>query len=76
MCGSKPKPPQVVQRDPVADAAKAANEAQAKANAETATRRKAMRKNSLFTVGPRGVSSAPAYSAYARAVTVNTLGGT
>jgi hypothetical protein len=77
MCGSKPKPPPVVVRDPVADAAKAANDAQKVANAQTALRRKKLRSNSLFTVGPRGVPGNPAYSAYAeaQAVTKNTLGG-
>lgn len=78
MCLSKPKPPKVVVQDPVADAAKADNAAQAKANAETAARRKAMRANSLFTRGPRGTSGDPRFSAYAQAAAVsqsNTLGG-
>lgn len=78
MCTSKPKPPPVIVRDPVADAAKAANDAQALANAETAARRRRLRASSLFTTGPRGASGAPAFSAYAaaNAVTRNsTLGG-
>lgn len=79
MCTSKPKPPPVVVRDPVADAAKADNDAQALANAETALRRKRLRANSLFTTGPRGAGGAPAFSAYAAANAVtrgSTLGGT
>lgn len=41
MCGKKPKPaPPVVQRDPVADQAKAEAEAQQAANADTANRRR------------------------------------
>lgn len=79
MCMSKPKPPPVVYRDPVADAAQAANDAQASANSETAARRKRLRSSSLFTRGPGGTSGAPAFSAYAEANAVtrgNTLGGT
>lgn len=79
MCTSKPKPPPVVVRDPVADAAAADNAAQAKANAETAQRRKLLRANSLFTTGARGNSADPRFSAYAQATAVsqsNTLGGT
>lgn len=77
MCTSKPKPPPVVVRDPVADAAAAANTSQAKANAEIAARRKKARANSLFTVGARGVTGSPVNSAYAQAVSKsNTLGGT
>jgi hypothetical protein len=78
MCSSKPKPPKVVVRDPVADAAKAANDAQREANAATATRRKKLRSNSLFTVGARGITGNPTFSAYAAAQAVsksNTLGG-
>lgn len=75
MCVSKPKPPPVVVRDPVADAAKAANEAQAKANAETAARRRKQRGSSLFTVGGAGLPASPVQSAYA-AATARTLGGT
>ena len=77
MCSSKPKPPPVVVRDPVADAAAAANVSQAKANSEIAMRRKKLKANSLFTVGPRGVPGNPALSAYAQATSKsNTLGGT
>ena len=79
MCSSKPKPPPVVVRDPVADAAKAANDAQRAANAQTATRRKKLRSNSLFTVGARGITGNPTFSAYAAAQGVtksSNLGGT
>lgn len=79
MCSSKPKPPKVIVRDPVADAAQAANESQAKANAEVALRRKKLRSNSLFTVGARGITGNPVNSAYAAAQAVsksNSLGGT
>lgn len=41
MCGAKPqKMPPVVERDPVAEQAKAQAEAQTKANAETAAKRR------------------------------------
>lgn len=41
MCGKKPpKPPAVVERDPVAEQAKAQAEAQTKANQEIAAKRK------------------------------------
>lgn len=41
MCGKKPpKPPPVIERDPVADQAKADGEAQIKANAETVAKRR------------------------------------
>jgi hypothetical protein len=76
---SKPKPPPVVVRDPVADAAAADNAAQAKANAETAARRKQLRANSLFTTGPGGSPGDPRFSAYAQATAASkstTLGGT
>jgi hypothetical protein len=79
MCGSKPKPPPVIVRDPVADAATAANDAQKTANAETAARRKRLKGSSLFTSGARGTPGAARFSAYAEANAVNrgsTLGGT
>lgn len=80
MCSKAPKAPAVVVRDPVADQAAADNAAQARANSETAMRRKKMRANSLFTTGPRGLpSGAPISSAWARAQgesKVTTLGGT
>lgn len=78
MCMSKPKPPPVVYRDPVADAAKAAGEAQQGANASIASRRKRLQASSLFTTGARGAGGSPAHSAYAEASAVtrgNTLGG-
>jgi len=40
MCGSKPKTPQVVERDPVAEKAEADREATIAANTETAARRR------------------------------------
>lgn len=78
MCTSKPKPPPVVYRDPVADAVQAQNAAQGVSNAETAARRKRLKASSLFTTGQRGTGGAPAFSAYAQANAVtrsNTLGG-
>jgi hypothetical protein len=56
MCLPSPRTPQVVKTDSVADADKTAAEAQAKANAETATRRTARRKSALST----GAGLAPA----------------
>ncbi len=44
-----PKPPKVVERDPAADAEKAAAEAQQKANAETALARQRKRRSALET---------------------------
>lgn len=40
MCGSKPKTPQVVERDPVAEQAEADRQATIAANTETAARRR------------------------------------
>jgi hypothetical protein len=80
MC-PKPKTPRVVERDPVADAAAAANAAQGKANAETAARRKRNRLNSLFTSGQRGsgMGGGTMASAYATAAgqsgAYSSLGG-
>ncbi len=74
MCSLKqPKPPKVVERDPVAEAAEAANVSQGKANAQLAQRRKKLRANSLYTTGGAGI---PAASAYASAAYASpTLGG-
>ena len=79
MCTSKPKPPPVVVRDPVADQKQADAEAQMKSNAEIATRRRRLRASNLFTIGEAGVRGSPYYSAYAASEGVsksNTLGGT
>lgn len=65
MCSSKPKPPKVVRRDPVAEAKAAEARAQSEANRATAARRKRLRNSSLFTVGQAGISGSPVYSAYA-----------
>jgi hypothetical protein len=55
MCKPKmPKPPPVVVRDPVKEAADAANEAAGKANQEMAAKRKRRRESSLLTVGAQG----------------------
>ena len=56
MC-SAPKPPPVVARDPIAEAAAAANDAAGKANSELAFRRKQRRMNSLFTGSRAGVTT-------------------
>lgn len=55
MCGSKPKTPKVVQRDPQQDAAKAAAEAAKKANEETAATRARKQQSSLMARGAAGV---------------------
>jgi hypothetical protein len=73
-----PKPPPVVQRDPVAEAKQAEAQAQTEANKAIASRRKKLREGSLFTTSQAGVRGAPAYSAYAASQAVsksNTLGG-
>jgi hypothetical protein len=78
MCTSRPKPPQVIERDPVREAADAANEAQGRANAQIAQTRQRRRGNSLFTNGPRGLfgGSGSAFGAMAQAQPVNrNLGG-
>lgn len=56
MCGKKPAPtPQVIQRDPVADQAKAEAEAQTTANTELAQRRRRRSWSaSLSQAGSRG----------------------
>ena len=50
----KPKTPPVVVRDPVKEAADAANEAAGKANADIAARRRRRRQSSLITTSARG----------------------
>lgn len=81
MCTSRPRPPPVVERDPVKEAADAANEAQGRANAQIAQRRQRMRGNSLFTNGPRGLFGNGGGSAFgaamsAQPVSRNLGGGT
>lgn len=72
-----PKPPPVVQRDPVAEAAAAEAKSQQEANKGIASRRKRLRESSLFTAGQAGVTANPAYSAYASqgVSKSNSLGG-
>lgn len=75
MCMVKtPKPPKVIERDPIKEAADAANVSQGKANAEMAKRRKKLRSNSLYTMGGSGTGGG-AYSAAAMATPAQTLGG-
>lgn len=79
MCTSKPKPPPVVVRDPVADQRAAEAESQKAANAGIAARRRKLRASNLFTLGGPGVTGTPTYSAYAASEGLsksNTLGGT
>ena len=55
MCMPKaPKPPAVVVRDPVKEAADAANEAAGKANMSLAAKRRRRRASSLITTGAQG----------------------
>lgn len=57
MCKPKiPQPPAVVVRDPVKEAADAANQSQARANSEIAAKRVRRRGQSLFTMGAGGAS--------------------
>lgn len=75
MCMVKtPKPPKVIERDPIKEAADAANVSQGKANAQMAQRRKKLRSNSLYTMGGSGTGGS-AYSQAAMAVPTQTLGG-
>jgi hypothetical protein len=72
MCMPKaPKMPKVIERDPIKEAADAANVSQGKANAEIALRRKKLRGGSLYTGA--GMVSNPYAAAYA--ATKPTLGG-
>lgn len=59
MCMPKPpKPPAVIVRDPVKEAADAANTAQASANSEIAAKRVRRKGQSLYTTGARGTAGA------------------
>jgi hypothetical protein len=58
MCFPSPKTPEVVKRDPQAEADMAAAEAQAKANSETATRRVTRRQSALSTGAGLNTASA------------------
>src|SRR3546814_5559189 len=66
MCGSAPKVPKVVERDPIAEQAKADALAQQKANSEIASRKRRRQRSSLLTSGATG-SAAPANSLLAQA---------
>lgn len=63
----KPKTPEVVVRDPVADAAKATAEGQRVANEELAARRKRQKRSSLLTMGAAGYTGPAATSVLATA---------
>lgn len=58
MCSSKPKTPDVVTRDPVAEAQKAAALAAQKANKETAAVRRRRQGQSMDTNGGTGYGTA------------------
>lgn len=58
MCSSSPKTPDVVTRDPVADANKAAAMAAKKANKETAAVRRRQQGQSMETNGGTGYGTA------------------
>lgn len=75
MCGGgRPDTPDVVQRDPKAEAEQAAREAAIKANAETATRRRRRRESSLLATGARGLTTNPGATLLATAQGKQTLG--
>lgn len=75
MCMPKaPKPPKVVERDPIKEAADAANISQGKANAAIALKRAKLKGGSLYT-GAGMRASSPYASAYAQAYGSPTLGG-
>src|SRR3546814_16587164 len=63
---SAPKVPKVVERDPIAEQAKADALAQQKANSEIASRKRRRQRSSLLTSGATG-SAAPANSLLAQA---------
>lgn len=67
MCGSKPKTPQVQTYDAQAEAAKAANAAAAKLNAEAASRRRGRRRTSMLATGARGADETMGTSVLASA---------
>lgn len=67
MCTSKPKPPKVVERDPVKEAAEAERLAAIEANKELAGRRQRYRASSLSTFGGRGHAGPARESAIAKA---------
>jgi hypothetical protein len=72
--GSK-STPKVVKTDPVADADAAANEAAAKANAETATRKRRKADSSLLsTGGAQGVTPTTGGNLLSTAAVKDTLG--
>lgn len=74
MCAPKaPKPPKVVERDPIKEAADAANISQGKANAAIALRRQKLKGASLYTGA--GLSQNPYAAAYAQAATKPNFGG-
>ena len=66
MCGSAPRTPEVVKRDPIAEQAQADALAQQKANSEIAARKRRRQRSSLLTSGATG-SAAPANSLLAQA---------
>lgn len=59
MCTSRPKPPKVVERDPVKEAAEAERLANEEANITLADRRKRLRASMLSVTGGRGVTARP-----------------
>ncbi len=63
----KPKTPDVVQRDPVAEATEAANRGQALANAELAQKRKRRQQSSLLSMGAQGYTGPAASTLLAAA---------
>ena len=72
--GSK-STPKVVQQDPQAEADRAANEAAAKANAETAVRKRRKGESSLLSSGgAQGAAPTTGGSLLSSAATKNTLG--
>jgi hypothetical protein len=74
MCMPKaPKPPKVVERDPIKEAADAANVSQGKANAAIALKRAKLKGASLYTGA--GMKQSQYASAYAQAFGAPSLGG-
>ena len=75
MCSAPkpPKPPKVIERDPIKEAADAANVSQGKANAAIALRRQKLKGASLYTGA--GMGQSPYAAAYAQAAGKPNLGG-
>lgn len=67
MCGSKPKTPEVIERDPIREAADAENVAAGRSNADLAKKRKTRKQSSLLAQGAQGYTGPAANTLLAQA---------